>query len=200
MAAQRSSSMGGRPPANAALRGAGLIVLAVLIGVALLSWGFADEGGLIDSGATPTTAPPTGVDDNGETAEPGTDTTLDGQDDTTEPGDVTVEARPREEVTVYVRNGSGVTGAAGRVRDRLNELNYIPRSPDNTPERVTDTAVYYLEGYRPEALRLASDLNIAEPSAVIQSMPVPAPEGTEMGTANLLIILGEDQLISVAAG
>jgi hypothetical protein len=197
MAARRSSAMGGRQPANAALRGGGLIVLAVLIGVALLAWGFAEEDGLIDAGGgTTTTAPPTGIDD---TTEP-TDTTLDDGTDTTEPGDLLPEPRPHEEITVYVRNGSGVNGAAGRVNGRLTELAYIPRSADNTPERVAETVIYYDDGFRAEALRLASELNIAEPSEVIEALPVPAPHGTEMGAASLLVILGEDQLIGIASG
>jgi hypothetical protein len=189
--------MGGRPPANAALRGAGLIVLAVLIGVGLLAWGFAEEDGLVDSGGPATTAPPTGVD--GDTTEP-TDTTLDGTTDTTEPGEILPPARPHEEVTVYVRNGSGVTGAAGRVNQRLTELNYIPRSPDNTPERVAETVIYYDDGFRAEALRVATELNIVEPAEVVQQLPVPAPLATELGAANILVILGEDQLIGIAAG
>jgi hypothetical protein len=197
MAARRSSAMGGRPPANAALRGAGLIVLAVLIGVGLLAWGFAEEDGLVDSGGPGTTVPPTGVD--GDTTEP-TDTTLDDTTDTTEPGEILPPARPHEEVTVYVRNGSGVTGAAGRVNQRLTELNYIPRSPDNTPERVAETAIYYDDGFRAEALRVATELNMAEPAEVVQQLPVPAPHATEMGAANILVILGEDQLIGIAAG
>ena len=41
MAARRSSAMGGRQPANAALRGGLLIVGAVVVGVLLLAWGFA---------------------------------------------------------------------------------------------------------------------------------------------------------------
>lgn len=197
MAARRSSGMGGRAPANAALRGGGLIVVAVLIGVALLAWGFAEEDGLVDSGAgTTTTQPPGGIDD---TTEP-TDTTLDDGTDTTDPGDILPPARPHEEITVYVRNGSGVGGAAGRVNARLTELNYIPRSADNTPERVAETTIYYDDGYRAEALRLATELNITEPDTVVATLPVPAPHATEMGAASLLVILGEDQLIGIAQG
>ena len=198
MAARRSSAMGGRQPANAALRGAALIVVAVVLGIALLAWGFADEGGLVDSAdpdTTDTTAPPGGIGD--ETTQPTDDP--DGTD-TTEPGEILPPARPHEEITVFVRNGSGINGAAGRVNARLTELNYIPRSPDNTPTRVEETAIYYDDGFRAEALRLAGELNIADPSAVVSVLPVPAPHGTEMGAATLLVILGEDELIALASG
>jgi hypothetical protein len=199
MAAGRSSAMGGRQPANAALRGGALIVLAVVIGVALLAWGFAEEGGLVDSGSPEspaTTEPPGGIGD--ETTEPGDDNG-DGTD-TTEPGEILPPARDREEITPLVLNASGVNGAAGRVRDRLLELNYTPRSPETAPDRSADTIIYYEDGWRAEALQLAGDLNIASPSAVVQSMPVPAPMGVVMEAATLLVILGEDELIAVAAG
>jgi hypothetical protein len=199
MAARRSSAMGGRQPANAALRGGLLVVVAVLIGVVLLAWGFADDGGLTDDsaepGSTTTSVPPDGL---------GTDTSLpddgDGTTDTTEPGGILPTARPREEITPLVLNASGVSGAAGRVRDQLLSLNYTPKPPDNAPERTADTVIYYEEGWRAEAIQLAQDLNIENPSAVIEQLPVPAPMGIVMDEATLLVILGEDGLIGVAAG
>lgn len=201
MSARRSSSMGGRPPANAALRGGGLIVLAVLVGVALLAWGFSEEGGLVDTDpsvpATPDgddTADPDPGDDDPD-ADP--DTTIDDADpDTAEP--LLPESRPPEEIGVYVRNGSGVGGAAGRVTNHLVALNYVTRSPDNAPERVEETTIYYEEGWRPEALRVADELNVD--SDVIERLPVPAPYDTEMGGTQILIILGEDERIGLAQG
>ena len=192
MAAPRGAS--GRPPANAALRGALLIVVAVLIGLALMSWGFADEGGLV-AGPDPETTEPT------DTAEP-TSTTDGTEPPSTVDGETTeVLPPPRDpsEVTALVLNGSGVDGAAGRVRDQLLSLNYTPRSPETASERVPETVIYYLETWRAEALQIAADLNVT--TDIVTPMPVPAPLGVELGEAtSILIILGEDGLIAAAAG
>lgn len=205
MAARRSSAMGGRQPANAALRGGLLIVGAVVVGVLLLAWGFAEEDGLVDSAdpdTTVTSEPPSSLDP--DTTEPGDGTDGEGTDgegtDTTDQGDILPPARAREEITPLVLNASGVNGAAGRVRDQLLSLNYTPRSPETAPERQTETVIYYEDGWRSEAIQLAEDLNIEDPSSVIEPMPVPAPMGVVMEAATLLVILGEDGLIGVAAG
>lgn len=205
MAARRSS--GGRPPANAALRGGGLIVASVLIGVALLAWGFSEEGGLVETDPTATTAPsgddgdPGTGDENGDEngdgdADP--DTTTDDGTETTEPGDALPQARPPEDTGIYVRNGSGVNGAAGRVRDHLLALNYILRSPDNAPDRVAETAIYYEEGWRAEALEVANELGVTD--EIVAPLPIPAPAATEMGDTQILILLGEDERIGIAQG
>ncbi len=200
------SGSSGRPPANSALRGALLIVLAVVIGIALMSWGFADEGGLIASGETTepaaTEEPVDPGDDGGVVTDPNDGT----QTETTEPEEAVAPPRDQSEITVLVLNGSGVDGAAGRVNNRLAPLNYIMRPPGNTraadgaPERVAETRIYYIEGSRPEALRLAGELNISEPGDVVEVMPIPAPHGAELGEAtSLLVVLGEDELIAATA-
>ncbi|MFP3907872.1 MAG: LytR C-terminal domain-containing protein [Acidimicrobiales bacterium] len=210
MAARRSS--GGRPPANAALRGGGLIIVSILIGVALLAWGFSEEGGLVETDPTATTAPSDddvdggepdtgdengGGDENGD-GEADPDTTTEDGTETTEPGEALPQARPPEETGIYVRNGSGVNGAAGRVRDHLLALNYILRSPDNAPERVAETAIFYEEGWRAEALEVASELDVTD--EIVAPLPVPAPAETEMGDTQILILLGEDERIGIAQG
>lgn len=205
MAARRSS--GGRPPANAALRGGGLIVASVLIGVALLAWGFSEEGGLVETDPTATTAPSGDDGDSGTGDENGDengdgdadpDTTTDDGTETTEPGDALPQARPPEDTGIYVRNGSGVNGAAGRVRDHLLALNYILRSPDNAPDRVAETAIYYEEGWRAEALEVANELGVTD--EIVAPLPIPAPAATEMGDTQILILLGEDERIGIAQG
>ena len=174
-------------------------MLAVLVGVALLAWGFSEEGGLVETDpsapASPNGDPDADPDTTIDDADP--DTTIDDADpDTTEP--LLPESRPPEEIGVYVRNGSGVGGAAGRVTNHLVALNYVTRSPDNAPERVEETTIYYEEGWRPEALRVADELNVD--SDIIERLPVPAPYDTEMGGTQILIILGEDERIGLAQG
>lgn len=196
-----SSGTPGRPPANAAFRGALLIVLAVVIGIAIMAWGFAEDGSLVatpDPDTTETADPTDSTEPTDPTDDPGTTEPDNGE--TTDPNDVAPPARDQSELTVLVLNGSGVNGAAGRVNDRLKPLNYITRSPDNASDRVEETRVFYVEGYRSEALRLAGELNIAEPETVVEVMPIPAPYGAELGDAtSLLVVIGEDGLIAAAA-
>ena len=173
-------------------------MLAVLIGVALLAWGFSEEGGLVetDPSAAPTNGNDEGVPDPNGNDEDAPDPTVDNGENGPEP--LLPEARPPEEIGVYVRNGSGVGGAAGRVTNHLVALNYVTRSPDNTPERIDETTIFYEEGWRAEALQVAEELNVD--SDIIERLPVPAPHDTEMGGTQILIILGEDERIGIAQG
>ena len=202
MATEGSPS--GRPPANAALRGGALIALTVLVGIGLLSQGFANEGGVIDAGTDPATTQPPATDEPETTdpTDPADNGADNGADNDTEPGpgDQPQMAEPRDpsEVIPLVLNGSGVSGAASRVRDALVSLNYTPRSPDNTAERVAQTAVYHLEGWQPEAMQLADDLGVDR--SLVTLMPDPPPYGADLGAAQILIILGEDGAIAQAGG
>lgn len=191
--------MGGRPPANAVVRGGALIAVTLLVGLALLAWGFGEEGGLVvTDGDTATTAPDDNgaPDGNGDDGEP-TDPNGEGEPtDTTEAGP---ESRPAEETVIYVRNGSGVGGAAASVRDVLLARNYVMRSPDNYPDRAEQTVIYHVDGWRPEALDVARELDV-DPEGIVQLMPEPAPGGTDLGQATILVVLGEDQVIPSAGG
>ncbi|HSL59204.1 MAG TPA: LytR C-terminal domain-containing protein [Acidimicrobiales bacterium] len=205
MTAPRGSSgdaLGGRQPANAAARGALLVLVAVLIGVVLLARGFDDEGGLIADGgddtadtSTDDTTDPGGDGDGDGDGDGATDTTLDGGDGTTDTtAEVLPPARPPEETTVLVLNGSGVSGAAGRVRDALLAANYNPLAPGNAPANVDATSIYYVDTWQAEAAGIASLLGA--PLDAVQPMPSPPP--FEFGEATVVIVLGADQVIAVA--
>lgn len=197
---------GGRPPANAAARGALLVLVAVLVGLVLLAQGFDDDGGLVSAdgggdtadtsdgdgeGTTDTTA------EGGEAGDGTTDTTIEGGDgDTVTTATVLPPARPPEQTTVLVLNGSGVSGAAARVRDALLAANYNPLAPGNAPTNVDDTAIYHAEGWQAEAAGIASLLGAPLDSV----QPLPAEPGFEVGEAVVVVVLGADQVISVAAG
>jgi hypothetical protein len=190
--------------------------VAVVVGVVLLAQGFDDDGGLIvadgDDGATDTTADAGDGDTDGATDGDGTDgggtdgegdegatgTTVDGgtDGDTETTATVLPPARPPEQTTVLVLNGSGVDGAAGRVRDALLAANYNPLAPGNAPTNVDDTSIYHLEGWQAEAAGIASLLG-APLDAVA---PMPDDPAFEIGEAVVVIVLGADQVISVAAG
>lgn len=170
-------------------------MLAVVIGVALMAWGFADDGGLVASD-DPETTEPTDTDDPETTqpTDPATTDPLDGE--TQQP--VLPEPRDPSEVGGLILNGSGVDGAAGRVNQALLALNYNMRPPDNAGEDVPATVIYHLEEWRAEAIRIAEELNIS--ADVVTPMPTPAPHGVELGEeTSIIIVLGQDELISAAA-
>jgi len=93
-----------------------------------------------------------------------------------------------------VLNGSGVDGAAGRVRDALLAANYNPLAPGNAPANVDTTSIYYIEGWQAEAAGIASLLG-APLDAVV---PMPSPPPFEFGEASVVVVLGGDQVIAVA--
>jgi hypothetical protein len=193
-AARGGGPLGGRPPANAAARGAVLVLIAVLIGALLLARGFDESDVASGDGTTDTTAPADGGDgdttDTTATDGTGDDGEGDGTTDTTAP---VVPALPPEEITVLVLNGSGVSGAAARVRDALLADNYNVLAPDNA-ERTPDTVIYHLPGWTPEAVSVATALDA--PVDVVQPMPDPPPG--DYGEAVVVVILGEDGAISIA--
>lgn len=195
--------MASGPPANAAIRGGALIAVTVLLGVLLLSQGFANEGGLVDTGdsnGAVTTDPPDNGDD-GTTDPPEDDGTDPGENgDGGDPDQDLPEPRDHAQVTAWVLNGSGVTGAAGRVRDHLSTLNYTTRQPENVPggERIADTVIFHLDDFRAEALRMAQELEV--PADLVQSMPDPAPYGVELESTQVIVVLGDDEAIARAGG
>ena len=52
---------------------------------------------------------------------------------------------------VKVLNGSGVTGAAGRMTDKLPQAVYMVFSPVETPQRYISSDVYFAEGRQANA-------------------------------------------------
>ena len=72
--------------------------------------------------------------------------------------------RPPNEVTVRVGNGSeGRQGLAGRATRRLDGVGYGTLEALNKEgEPIDDSFVYYVDGFKIEAIEIATLLNIAE--------------------------------------
>ena len=164
---------------GAAGRGILLIAVAVLVGVLILRNGF-DNGSGGGSSAPPTTQA-------GATTTSATNTTAAGgsTDSTTPPP---ASTRPNNQVKVFVANGAGVQGAAGRAVETLTPLGYVAVA-GNSPNRVQTTTVYYTEGYQAEAQGIAAALGA--PAAAVQPMPTPPPVADIQG-AQVLVMLGPD--------
>ena len=154
---------------------------ALAIGVSAIA-GFAIAGfpGIRSEGvvALPTT-----------TIEPSATTSTTASSTTTSPAPIVVVKSPSE-LTVRVANGTRVSGAAGKVSDRLSELGYTTRTPtDAKTNDVSATAVYFSAPFNAEAESLAKSLGL-DPAAV---MPLTDPPAIDPDGAELVVIVGTDQ-------
>lgn len=168
-----------RSAGGAMLRGIGLIVVAVVLGVVLLNATDSPEpfraaANEDDSG---------GSNDGGATAD-------EGVDDTTPPETQAPPPHDPAEVAVLVANGTGgqVRGAAGRVADQIKPENYIMKSSTNTKTAADASMVYFLPGYEGDARRVAGLLT---PAPGVQPMPDPVPVDDLQG-AHLLVVVAAD--------
>jgi hypothetical protein len=174
----------GRPtgPDATAARGIALVALAMIVGVFLLLKGFDSEGTLVDgdTGQPVTT-------DEGQNGDDGESPTTDGGPDVSV---LTPTTRPPADVSVLVANGSGVSGAAAAISERLQPNGYVMLDPTNGSDTST-TLVYYVEGYQADAEAIATSLGVDVTN--VAPMPEPLP-GDIVGVADakVLVHLGPD--------
>lgn len=169
-----------RSAGGAMLRGIGLIVVAVVLGVVLLN-------------ATDSTEPfrVASDDDRGAASGQGSaDEGDEGGDDTTPPATEAPQPHDPAEVAVLVANGTGgqVRGAAGRVAEQIQPENYIMKSPSNAKSAADASMVYFQPGYEGDARRVAGLLT---PAPGVQPMPDPLPVDDLQG-AHLLVVVAPD--------
>ena len=195
-----------RPNNAAAIRGALLVVVAVVVGIYLLR---GTDTPTLDSvpAASPTTAQPASNDaeNEGDTSEAATATTLPGisvatsapvEDqpaDTSDSGTmVGFEGRPNSEVIVQVANSTTVRGAAGRTTDTLKTKGFITKNPINMKGTALDrTRVYYQAGSIIEAGDIASLLGL-DPDNDTFKMPTDLSAFPDVEDPHILIALGID--------
>jgi hypothetical protein len=135
VASRRPGSSAGNNTSSAALRGALLIGVAVILGAALLAQSFRDGGSPINAGSnTSTTVKRTG-----------TSTTA------------TSVPQPHDPaaVKVLVLNGSGKAGIAKAGADQLKSANYTTLDPSNaaTSNPIATSVVYFTPGYERSVIR-----------------------------------------------
>jgi hypothetical protein len=159
---------GGR--VNSAVRGAGLIGLAVIVGIVLLQ--VIDKGP--SGGGTPASS------------KSGTTTTTQGAPtSSSQPGTTAAgAAKPRAEVRVLVYNAGATSGAAGDLTNKLRVLAYQVSPPANTTPR-TGRVVACKQGFDKEAAQLQADVG---PGATIEPFPNPGPPGSE--NVNCVVLVG----------
>ncbi len=150
----------------------------VLIGLLLLAKGFSDDGGLLSTSKKSTT------------------TTV--ATHTTGPHSTTTTA-PIDPATVhvFVANGSGASGAAGKTSQVLAGKSYPTPGAGNAPP-TTATMVYYLPGQQAQAKLVATSLDL--PASSVAPMPTPPPV-SGIGSATVLVVIGSDgALAAVESG
>ncbi|MGQ0618236.1 MAG: LytR C-terminal domain-containing protein [Acidimicrobiia bacterium] len=175
-----------RPPAgtgSAALRGAVLIAASVLIGLALLAKGVADDG------SSPS---PSGTNSGASTST--SSTTVLGS-----PTSTTAVPRSPADVTAKVLNGIGAQGLAGKGTETLTAANYSTLDAGDTTTTVDESAVYFTAGYAAEAGQIVKLFNL--PADTAQSMPSPVPpELGDVSGANVIVVLGSDAPLASDTG
>jgi hypothetical protein len=157
-----------------AVRGAGLVGLAVVLGIVLLQ--VIDDGPERDGGAAPagtnqTTTPPTSA-APGATQAPATSARA-------------ANPRPRGEVRVLVFNAGSVSGAAGNMTNKLRGLGYQLSQPSNTNAR-RGTAVHCKQDFDKEATQLQGDVGPGTTVEPFANPPLPETEGV-----NCVVLVGQ---------
>ncbi len=166
-AAARSASMAGR--------GVFVVLVAAGIGLLVLKNGFADGStGSVSAGTTTTAVATT----------------------TTAPGATTTAAPNPAAAKVLVANGSGVSGAAGKVTTFLKGKGFatLPAT-DATTKDYAETIVYHLEGFQNQAASVSQQLGGAKVGGLV---PNPPPVAS-MGDANVLVVVGKKPMPGVNA-
>ena len=184
------------------VRGVAVAAVALAVGVTIIVMGFDNRGGQDAVRASDTT-----VDDDTtfganaginpadsltEDTTPDIDTgeqILPSTGEPTEPDPATTappEVRPTQEVGVIVVNSKAPKGAAARLSAKLADDGYQTKSPANA-DRTTVSAIYYEEGFGPEAQDLASVLTVGT-EFVIQLDESNPPLNDRRG-ANILVVV-----------
>lgn len=123
-----------------------------------------------------------GQPESGETIS-ATTTTVEVPPSTTEVQPPTTLQRTLEpsELTILIMNSTTVSGLAGRVKERIEDLGYITLPPDNYPTLLSDSVLWFVPGFESEAEELARVL----PEMAVVENPNPEP------LADLVVILGD---------
>jgi hypothetical protein len=171
---------------RAALKGAGLLLVAVVLGIVLLAAADkSDPFQAVKAGNTNPTTP--------TTLPVGSTTTTSGVANTTTS---VAAARPPAQVKVLVANGTTVKGRAGFVSQIARRAGFNTLQPADiakVDKPVHKSAVYYRAGYEAEAKAVAAALGLP-PTAVL---PIPAtlPVASQLApSANVIVVIGTDSV------
>ena len=98
-----------------------------------------------------------------------------------------------DDLRVQVLNGSGISGAAGRLTARLEEAGWDMLPAGNAPRRYSTSAVYYSHDVlEDQAAEIAVDTGVG--GVVSLAMPSPAPFVVEGAGVYVVVLIGADDL------
>ena len=208
-----------RSTGGAAVRGAALIAVAIVIGLLLLTFALNDgdtevavteteqtdddnaEGSEDDDGDGAAVDGADASDDDADTteAEAEPDTGAEAETISEETIDGAPQDLPASEVNVLVANGVGTAGIAGSTSDVLIADGYIGVAAD-APDTV-ESVILYKEGFDAHALEIAAVLgappDVVQPVAADGALPIDqdAISDGRGETANVIVILGSDGIV-----
>ena len=160
---------------NSVVRGAGLVGLAVVLGIVLLQ---VVDKGPAGNGATPAATSKATTPTPSSAAAPASS-----QPTTTTAKGGNVKAR--SDVRVVVFNAGSASGAAGTMTNKLRTLGYQLTPPANTNAR-RGTAVQCKQGFEKEATQLQGDVGAG---TTVEPFPIPPLPETE--SVNCAVLLGQ---------
>jgi hypothetical protein len=172
-----------RPSEQATIRGAIVVFIAVLVGVALLS---RSDGGIFGSSEAGSAGPTTTT----STTE-GTSTTPSSKVPTNT-GDTTGggEAHPPGEVKVLVVNAAGgIVGIGSENTTKIADAGFATLEVQNAEQAVDTTGLFFREGYEADAAAVKEALGFGDVPVQAASDPPLIPEAAE---ANVVVVLGKD--------
>jgi hypothetical protein len=162
------------PAPTGFLRGVGVVIVAVVIGILLLPSGTRAPLGVrtVSASAPPTSSPTTTVPRAGSTT-----TTL----ATIVPGAASVH--------VLVANGTSITDLAGGTSTYLRSRGFLTLTATNATTKVTGTQVYVVSGPSSSATSVTEALGL--PASTVQPTSAVAPVHSTTG-ANVVVVAGPD--------
>ena len=191
---------------GAAGRGIVLVIVAIALGAFLLARGFDgsdDGGGSADAASTDTGSDSESSDGDGDSEG--------GEDDETDPASTTSSTttttstapppvtHPRGDVKVVAINGKGAPGLAGAATEKLNGLGFTTMAKNAVNFGMTDSVIYYQDGYGEDAKSIADELNA--PADILRRAPANildlVRDSADVSDFNIFILLAEDDLIPI---
>jgi hypothetical protein len=155
----------------------GILVVAIVVYLGLTAFSTTQSPGSTDTTAAATTMTTIVTTTTGATT---TSTTL---APTTSTTTTTIAAlRAPNEIQVRVLNGVGIAGLASQVSGELQEMGYQMLEPGDYSPALSQSRVWYVEGFEGEAFELAAEF----PDALVERA------SAELGAeADIVVVLGD---------
>ena len=94
---------------------------------------------------------------------------------------------------IQVLNGSGVSGAAGRLTNKLSQAGYVVLPPVNASQRYSSSAVYFADGWQAKAEEILQVVDIEKIEEVTAM-----PQQFAAEESAVIVLLGTDTAPTVA--